>query len=789
MKIKKFLALALAMCMIFSMTTVAFAADGSASDPYLFQYEGASVQLTIPAGETVYYYFSTKMAQMIEGATLEVSGSWDVGVIYGKGGISYPMPNGKVQITLTSMGTTFGLVNSNQDEDITVTVDLSMGSEGDSIDNPEVFDSINQMWSVITTLEESAPGEDNAHYYKYVAEEDGQYTFDVMGQMGSADVDFSVYHGYSQYSTYYDELDKIIVDAKKGDEIILVASTIRDNETFICPPDEISWCCNFAPVGIEENPEKIENMGYASFYPTVTEFASKTYFYKYVAEADGTLSFWNNTSDTSEGVVGDLYITVNGTKEYQLSEDGEEDAAGDIVLAIDVKAGDVLIIEANYNARAITETGTYTYAWTGSGEFVQGTEPNPIMHEELTETITIKPNSSIWYTGRFDGSILFIEDAPEGLVVNFNKWEYYAEDGIIEVGVTMPVGSYDAPKFEYINNSDEEITFEVSFEYPEGTEQNPEEVELGDKEVNIPSNNGEYFLVYEALVDGKITIVINCEEGWFYSMRGDVASTEHYSDGFENEDGTIILTDSIVVKKGELVKIILRGYDPEDPWANNGTPEANFNITLSYESYVVEDDTITDDSEIEEIGKGSSIVIDENNEDEVVELEDATLEVTPTRKPQYVLIDSLAATALKDKVYQMLDLDVVDSMGYSMNWLLEFDVLEKITVTVAVPEALDYAEKIEVFWLDEENNKLVSIAKDVAVVDGKVTFDAKHFSTYVFAAEPKAEENPPVDNPPVENPPVVNPDKTGDMAPVAMLLVVAVAAAVVVLKKRETTEN
>lgn len=782
---KKFLAVALAMCMLFSMTTVAFAADGSASDPYLFQYEGDSVQVTIPAGETVYYYFSTKMAQMIEGATLEVSGSWDVGVIYGKGGISYPMPNGKVQITLTSMGTTFGLVNSNQDEDITVTVDLSMGSAGDSIDNPEVIDSIDQMWSVITTLEESAPGEDNAHYYKYVAEEDGQYSFDMMGQVGSADVDFSVYHGYSQYSTYYDDLDKIRVDAEEGDEIIIVASTIRDNETFICPPVEISWCCNFAPVGIEENPEKIENMGYASFYPTVTEFSSKTYFYKYVAEADGTLSFWNDKDGTSEGVEGDLYITVNGTKEYQLSENGKEDAAGDIVLAIDVKAGDVLIIEANYNARDITEAGTYTYAWTGSGEFVQGTEPNPIMHEELTETITVKPNSSIWYTGRFDGSILFIEDAPEGLVVNFNKWEYYAEDGIIEVGVTMPVDSYDPPKFEYINNSDKEITFEVSFEYPEGTEQNPEEVELGDKEVNLPSNNGEYYLVYEVTEDGKLTLSIDSIDGWYYYMQA-IASTEmHYSDGSENEDGTVIKTDYIEVKKGQLVKIILCGYNPEDPYAMEGYPEANFDITLSFESYVVEDDSITDESEIEEIGKNSSIVIDQTNEDEITELEGATLEVTPTRKPQYILVDSLAEAALKDRVYQMLDLDVVDSMGYSMNWLLELEVLEKITVTVAVPEALEDSEKIEVFWLDEENNKLVSIAKDVAVVDGKVTFDAKHFSTYVFADATPAQEV----NPPVDNPPVVNPDKTGDMAPVAMLLVVAVAASVVVLKKRETAEN
>ncbi len=788
MKIKKFLALALAMCMIFSMTTVAFAADGSSSDPYLYQ--GDSISVTIPAGETIYYIFSDTVAQQINGATLEVSGSWDVSVQYGRQ-VLIPMANGKIQVTLNAMGTTFGLVNSNTEESITVNVNLSMGEAGDSMDNPEVIESIGQL-AIGSDVELSEANlmnnESNAHYYKYVVEEDGQYVFSVMNQMGSAVVNLVVNHGILQYSTYGDEIDEIVVDAKADDEILIFVATVNEG-TPICPAERVIWGCEFMEQGVEENPETITQIG--GFSLSITEFSSKTYYYEYIVPADGTLSFYENKWSVSEGVKGDVYVTVNdAADDYQLSVDGEEDEYGDVVLSIDVKAEDELVIKVVYNSTDITEAGEYTYAWVCEGEFVQGTEPNPIMHEELTETITIKPNSSIWYTGRFDGSILFIEDAPEGLSVNFNKWPYTAEDGIIEVDVTMPVGSYEAPKFEYINDSDEEITFEVSFVYPEGTEQNPEEIELGDKEVNIPSNNGEYFLVYEALVDGKITIVVNCEEGWFYSMRGDVASTgEHYSDGFENEDGTIILTDSIVVKKGELVKIILRGYDPEDPWANNGTPEANFNITLSYESYVVEDDTITDDSEIEEIGKGSSIVIDENNEDEVVELEDATLEVTPTRKPQYVLIDSLAATALKDKVYQMLDLDVVDSMGYSMNWLLEGDVLEKITVTVAVPEALDYAEKIEVFWLDEENNKLVSIAKDVAVVDGKVTFDAKHFSTYVFAAEPKAEENPPVDNPPVENPPVVNPDKTGDMAPVAMLLVVAVAAAVVVLKKRETTEN
>lgn len=780
---KKFLALALAMCMIFSMTTVSFATEGTSSDPHLFQYSGNAVSLTIPAGETVYYYFATTVAQQIEGATLEVSGDsvYDAAVIYGMSGAQYPMPNGKIMVTLSSQGTTFGIQNFNEESDITLNVNLALSAAGDSIDNPEVIQSINDMYSVTAELPETTNGASNAHYYKYVAEEDGQYVFKILGQMGNADVDLVIEHNSKQSSTYYDDVEEIKIDAKADDVIKIIASTVMDTTTYTSPAETFGWGCEFIPEGVEENPEKIENMTYAQFYPEISEFTSTTYFYQYIAEADGTLSFFKNIYSTSEGVVGDIYVTVNDTDEYQLSVDGEEDDYGDTILEIDVEAGDELIIKVAYDSKAITAAGTYIYAWTGSGEFVAGSEPNPIMHEELTETITLKPNEILWYTGRFAGSTLLIEEAPEGLSVIFNKINREAEDGIIEFGVSMPVGSYDAPKFGYVNDSTNEITFEVSFVYPEGTYQNPEEVELGDKEVNIPSNNGEYYLIYEVTEDGKVTVAIECEEGWSYYMQAMASTETHFSDGSENEDGTVVKSDSIEVNKGDLVKVILCGYDPEDPYAMNGTPEANFDITLSFESYVVTDDTIVSDSEITEIGKNSSIVIDEENQDEVEQLEDVIVEVTPTRKPQFDMVESLATNTFNNKVYQMLDLDIVDSYGYSMGYLLEYDYLEKVTVTLAIPESLKHADKITVSWLDEENEELVVVATDVAVNNGMITFDAMHFSTYVLSADPA-----PVVTPPVEP---ADPTDTADMAPVLAVVVLAAVAAVVVLKKKETVED
>lgn len=144
-------------------------------------------------------------------------------------------------------------------------------------------------------------------------------------------------------------------------------------------------------------------------------------------------------------------------------------------------------------------------------------------------------------------------------------------------------------------------------------------------------------------------------------------------------------------------------------------------------------------------------------------LADAKLEVSVPTKAELQAVATAGATLLKDKVFEVVELDLFKADAQ----LTKLDSAVKVTLPVF--ENIANAKYISVYRLDDTK---LTLLDTVEVKDGKFTFETDHFSTYVFveAAAPAAEP------------------ETGDTAPIATAVAVAafaaVAVGVVALKKK-----
>ena len=269
-------------------------------------------------------------------------------------------------------------------------------------------------------------------------------------------------------------------------------------------------------------------------------------------------------------------------------------------------------------------------------------------------------------------------------------------------------------------------------------------VELPDTyEVTLPTGNIVATGNATATENVEYTATLKAVDGYLLPDTITVTIGEETYTGFTYSKSTGVVTIPAAAVTGDIEIIATAVEVVEDP-----NPEGN---------QPAEDKTVITEEEIEEL---DATVKDNKEGTELV--------IAPIVKDTFDAIKTIVADTIKDKAYQMVDIKLVDANGVAV----QPEEGKKVSITMAVPEALKTATKVAVSRYDETTKKLVDVAT-VDVTDGKFTFATDHFSTYVFAdATPAA----------------VTPDKTADMAPIAMVLLIAAAAAVVVLKKNHVSE-
>ena len=269
----------------------------------------------------------------------------------------------------------------------------------------------------------------------------------------------------------------------------------------------------------------------------------------------------------------------------------------------------------------------------------------------------------------------------------------------------------------------------------------PAEPEVYD--VTLPTGNIVATGNATATENVEYTATLKAVDGYLLPDTITVTIGEETYTGFTYSKSTGVVTIPAAAVTGDIEIIATAVEVVEDP-----NPEGN---------QPAEDKTVITEEEIEEL---DATVKDNKEGTELV--------IAPIVKDTFDAIKTIVADTIKDKAYQMVDIKLVDANGVAV----QPEEGKKVSITMAVPEALKTATKVAVSRYDETTKKLVDVAT-VDVTDGKFTFATDHFSTYVFAdATPAA----------------VTPDKTADMAPIAMVLLIAAAAAVVVLKKNHVSE-
>ena len=117
-----------------------------------------------------------------------------------------------------------------------------------------------------------------------------------------------------------------------------------------------------------------------------------------------------------------------------------------------------------------------------------------------------------------------------------------------------------------------------SYEYPVVLE------ETGSYTANIDADSQGYYYEWVATENGKVTITINDEAGWQYTVSKvpvdeDDYSSYYNSDTYYFDDEVVVSTEIVSVKAGETIKVWINTYDPENPWS---APAGSIDWTISF---------------------------------------------------------------------------------------------------------------------------------------------------------------------------------------------------------------
>ena len=193
------------------------------------------------------------------------------------------------------------------------------------------------------------------------------------------------------------------------------------------------------------------------------------------------------------------------------------------------------------------------------------TEENPIFVEDPANT-TIKVGAGkTAYVQAYCSGMIFTLTGDAS--VEFDGTTYTAVDGKVEFLVPAPdmVGRAPASMFAITNNGAEDATYTLSFAWPKGHMENPEDLVDGDNVVNIEAGNDQgYFFEWTAPYDGTLTLKFDSDAGWIYSISN--MTTCQYGDICYSDDDPVVDTVELTVKEGDVIQIMVNTYDPEAPW-------------------------------------------------------------------------------------------------------------------------------------------------------------------------------------------------------------------------------
>lgn len=196
--------------------------------------------------------------------------------------------------------------------------------------------------------------------------------------------------------------------------------------------------------------------------------------------------------------------------------------------------------------------------------------------------ITAVAGEVTYFQGYGIGGTIMTIEGVDNAVVTVQGTEYEAVAGVVEIKLPTVMGRQPLV-FGIVNNNDVDVTYEVSFEYPLGSQMNPDELYwLGDYESefegSVDANDYMgYFYTYVAENDGHLNLWLkDVTEG----VDGDISVTnmstyESLSVSYDGVDGVVTMP----VSKGDELQIQVVAL-PDNNW---NYPAMDFTLVAMYE--------------------------------------------------------------------------------------------------------------------------------------------------------------------------------------------------------------
>lgn len=276
------------------------------------------------------------------------------------------------------------------------------------------------------------------------------------------------------------------------------------------------------PLGSEENPA-LMTLGENTAHPEEGE----SYRFTWTAETGGQLTIAAGEETAWSYTIENLTDAGTGAV-----------AGAEASQMVEVSAGDELRISIESDAGTLRFTASFF-------DPTLGTEENPIPLALPSDKITLPAGETVYYRAAVSGADMTLKGSNVSVTMGEASFTL-EEDTLI---LRCDAVSDDAEVvFAFTNTGKEKESVKISFAYPTGSIQNPDQLILGENTARVEADGAGYYYAWTAEVSGELTISAAEGTAWTYRIEN---LTNKSTEAVESSNAS----ESVTVSAGDELRI------------------------------------------------------------------------------------------------------------------------------------------------------------------------------------------------------------------------------------------
>ena len=334
------------------------------------------------------------------------------------------------------------------------------------------------------------------------------------------------------------------------------------------------------PQGHQKNPHVLTQLGEI---PLTVHAGESAYYLRYTAEKAGVASFLMWTYPEVEFAKADI-IVLNETTGASMAiwrgnADGQLEDFG--LASVPVKAGDVLIIQVYVEDEAGNKIDADLTIY---GE-LYGSEELPVDVQYPGFKAHVPAGETLYYQA-YNMSGMILNLTASDVKIGHNGAEFVPESGKISFTVTAE-GRMPAI-FAITNTGTVDMVYNVTFDYPVGHMEKPDNLILGTNTVTRAAGDQNYYYTFTAVRAGTLTLTFDASAQWLYVV--DNMTQGVYGDTQWSDSDPLMAEMTIEVAKGDVIRVQVNTYDAANMFE---TPEGTVSFTVKYVTGPIAIDNLT----------------------------------------------------------------------------------------------------------------------------------------------------------------------------------------------------